>query len=55
MKEFTLKKSENERFIQKHHLKTHERIHTGERPFKCDRCDKRFKSNSEMRKHAKTH
>ncbi|GFS21296.1 zinc finger protein 1 [Elysia marginata] len=43
----------NKAFKQRHHLTEHKRLHSGEKPFHCTFCDKRFSHSGSYSQHMK--
>ncbi|KAJ1350927.1 hypothetical protein KIN20_006851 [Parelaphostrongylus tenuis] len=41
--------------LYRHNFSTHYRIHTGELPFACDYCSKRFRTSSSLKVHIRAH
>ncbi|KAK0420507.1 hypothetical protein QR680_014729 [Steinernema hermaphroditum] len=41
--------------LYRHNFSTHYRIHTGEMPFSCDYCSKRFRTTSSLKVHIRAH
>lgn len=42
-------------FISRRHLRVHFRIHSNERPYKCEVCEKAFIQYSSLKSHMKLH
>jgi len=43
------------KFSRTDELKRHNRIHTGDKPYKCDKCQRSFSRSDHLRTHTRTH
>ena len=44
-----------EGFRQSGHLQTHMRIHTNEKPYECDVCERSFRHSNALKDHMRIH
>ena len=45
----------DKKFTSANSLKTHEIVHTNEKPFSCSKCDKAFTQASDLKRHKRIH
>ena len=45
----------NKNFRRSHNLNTHERIHTGKKPFSCLKCEKKSSQSQHLKTHERVH